>query len=109
VNRGLNKKLVLTTKDGIKVYLVDGNYVKKNYNMDFVEGGHWRVYDYIPKGEVWVDRLVDKDERLYVIAHELLECRDMADGTTYNKAHIRANRRERKYRKLGRVPQLVVC
>ena len=35
--------------NGLKVFLVDGFEVRKTFNQDFVEGGHGRVYDYIPK------------------------------------------------------------
>ena len=29
--------------DGTKVYIVDGKEVKRDYDVDFVEGGQWLV------------------------------------------------------------------
>ena len=57
----------------IKVWLVDGEHVRKNLDPFFVMGGHGYVYSYIPKDEIWIDDKVQPKERKYIIIHEMKE------------------------------------
>ena len=73
------KKYHDTIWDGTKIYIVDGDYVrsnianKKENGIDFVEGGHDLVYDLIPKGEIWVEHMInDHDEKMNML-HEIYE------------------------------------
>ena len=72
---------------GLHVWKVDGDLVRDNFDIDFTEGGHWRVYKYVPKGEVWIDDDLFDDEEPYVILHELSEELKMGKGLKYLKAH----------------------
>jgi hypothetical protein len=59
--------------DGTKVFIVDGDYVRDNISVDFVEGGHDLVYKFVPEGEIWVEKMiVGHDERMNMI-HEIYE------------------------------------
>lgn len=86
------------TKGGVDIYLVDGAHVRNNVNPDFVDGGHDLVYDFIPKGEVWVDNVPSVQDRQANLAHELYERGLMADGMGYDEAHDEALEYERALR-----------
>lgn len=97
---GIYKRLLYTTKDGIKVWLVDGEVVRNTFGLKFIEGGHDIVYSFIPKGEVWIEKSIKDSENAPVLLHELYERRLMeSEGLSYNEAHDRAERREGYYRK----------
>ena len=84
---------------GVKVFLVDGFEVRKTFNQDFVEGGHGRVYDYIPKNEIWLEQDNDKQDMMYIFLHEITEYNLMGNKHySYAKAHTLANKNEEKAR-----------
>jgi hypothetical protein len=92
------KKLMMKVGD-VSVFLVDGNEVKKLYNMDFVEGGNDKAYPtFIPKGEIWIDKLMAPKEWIPIMVHELAERLEMARGKSYEEAHPDANAVERQVR-----------
>ena len=100
--RGLKSPRIklLTRRGKVRVYLVDGRWVREHKHIDFVHGGHDVVYpDFVPKNEVWIDDTLDKGELPYVMYHELFERRMMSrHGWDYNKAHDEASRLELEWR-----------
>lgn len=82
----------------VKVWLVRGDLVRSLFYTDFTQGGHDKVYKFVPKGEVWIDDDLFKKERVFVIIHELYERFLMAKGMSYNNAHEKASRIEYKCR-----------
>lgn len=93
------EKNLLTRIGDVSVYLVDGNAVKKECTMDFVEGGNDKAYPtFIPEGEVWIDRLMSPKEWIPIMVHELSERLLMSKGMSYERAHPEANAVERKVR-----------
>ena len=79
-----------------QVWVVDGDWVRSNINVDFVEGGHGLVYDYVPKDEIWVEEMEDKREMWFNFQHELYE-RGLMEADPkmeYNDAHDKAVERE---------------
>lgn len=87
-------------KDRLKIYLVNGNEVRKDH-IEFTMGGHGYVYDYVPKDEIWIDEnLKSKPEDMEAtIKHEVFEVRKMRDeGLDYDTAHELANQVEKKVR-----------
>jgi len=92
-------KRLLAKIGDVSVFLVDGNEVKKLYNMDFVEGGNDLAYPtFIPKGEVWIDGLMSPKEWAPIMVHELAERLEMKKGKSYEEAHPEANAVEREVR-----------
>lgn len=101
-----------------KVRSVDGEWIRDNVDVDFVEGGNPARYGYIPIDEIWIeDNLKDLDARATLL-HELVEeCLMQRDGLTYDDAHDEAAIVEREYRRkhvkngrkmrLGEVRELV--
>jgi len=95
----VSKRLVLTLPNGVAVYEVDGNKVRTNCSVEFCLGGHDLVYgDYIPKNEIWVEKLPSLDDWWKNLYHELVEYELMAGGMGYEEAHVIASREEAKQR-----------
>lgn len=97
----LNVKSPMLTKmlENCKVYLVDGIYVRNFYKIDFVDGGHGYVYDFVPKNEIWIEEEVPVKERILVLLHEAIERYLMKyKNFGYLKAHNAATKLEWKIR-----------
>ncbi|MDP2947218.1 MAG: hypothetical protein Q8N88_03815 [Nanoarchaeota archaeon] len=72
------------SKNGINVWVVNGEAVRDLFFLDFVEGGHSYIYPFIPKNEVWIEDDVKSKEIKYVLLHELHERNLMAKGWCYD-------------------------
>ncbi|MBI3843291.1 MAG: hypothetical protein HY292_01505 [Planctomycetes bacterium] len=83
----VHRRLLKALESGVKVWLVDGRLVRSAFDIDFTEGGHEHVYEFVPRNEVWIDDDVTQVERGFVILHELHERNLMAKGMSYSKAH----------------------
>lgn len=79
---------------GVSVWIVDGRLVRSVFDVDFTEGGHDHVYEFVPQNEVWIDNDLEEAERPYVLLHELHERNLMAKGWTYDRAHEDSSRLE---------------
>ena len=90
VHERLWKKL----ESGVSVWIVNGRLVRSVFDIDFTEGGHDYVYEFVPENEVWIDDDIEEKERGYVLLHELHERNRMASGWSYNKAHAESSRLE---------------
>jgi hypothetical protein len=66
-------KLIKKYNSKIKVWIVDGELVRDVFFVDFTEGGHDKVYFFIPKNEIWVDNDVINREVKFILLHELHE------------------------------------
>jgi hypothetical protein len=80
--------------DGTAVWIVNGRLVRSVFDIEFTEGGHEYVYEFVPHGQVWIDDDVTDQEVGYVILHELHERNLMAKGMTYDAAHDSASKLE---------------
>ena len=94
VHERLWKKL----PNGVSVWFVKGRLVRSVFDVEFTEGGHEHVYEYVPRGEVWIDDDIHDDELGFVLFHELHERNLMAKGMDYDAAHEESSRLERYYR-----------
>lgn len=107
--RGKWKKYV-KTQDDLKIYAVDGDWVRANLSVIFGHGGHGFVHEFIPMSEVWVAthhfkgcgcRGVRKDLQMSwrcfksTTLHEIREFQEMKKGKIYWSAHQTALRAER--------------
>ena len=82
---------LLRSAQDIKIWLVNGTYIRNNCFIDYTMGGHDQVYDFIPDNEIWIDNDLKECEIDYVIIHELRERFYMLQGMTYDKAHDKAS------------------
>ncbi len=95
----------------VKVWVANGELVRGLFCVDFTEGGHDKVYPFIPKNEIWLDDDLEPQERKFVLLHELHERNLMSEGhefkikntiveadanytKIYNSAHIKASKLE---------------
>ena len=90
LNQGPDKQLYATLADGTQVFTVDGESVRNNYDVDFDGGGHHLVYDFIPLGEIWLEK-TDKYPTKFLFTHEIVELILMKQGMDYDTAHEFAN------------------
>jgi hypothetical protein len=85
--RHIHKTLLRKYSGAVRVWIVRGDLVRDLYFIDFTEGGHDKVYHFVPENEVWLDDDVGPRERRFVLLHELHERALMAKGWTYGRAH----------------------
>ena len=99
--KSIHKKLLREYSNRhIKIWIVSGEEVRDLFFIDFTEGGHGYVYNFIPKDEVWIDDDLEKSEIKFVLLHELHERRLMKDKKMdYNTAHFRSSHIEYSCRK----------
>lgn len=107
----VHKKLLKEYSKNVNVWVVNGELVRDLFYIDFTEGGHEKVYSFVPEKEIWLDDDLAPAERKYVLLHELHERRLMSAGhdfkikdgllrldknytEIYTKAHISASRLE---------------
>lgn len=91
----LNKvELVEYSTPKTKVFLVDGDYVRDHYDIDFTQGSNWKVTPYIPKYHYWIENNMNEEDTKATILHELAEVPAMGDGRGrgkhYGEAHYKA-------------------
>ncbi len=94
VHQRLWKKL----ENGLSVWIVNGRLVRSGFDIDFTEGGHDYVYEFVPENEVWIDDAIEEKERGYVLLHELHERNRMAIGWSYHQAHAESSHVEYRCR-----------
>jgi hypothetical protein len=83
----------------LRVWIVDGVYIRGHIDEEFTNFGQHYRYPYIPPDELWIDREAEQDERRFFIDHLLVEHRLMERGVSYDEALERADREERKERR----------
>jgi hypothetical protein len=86
--------------NGLAIYLVDGERVRNEIDVDFVNGGNGAVYpSYVPLDEIWIDDAQHALDRTATALHELVE-RDLMlhHGLGYDRAHDEADMYERAFR-----------
>ncbi len=86
--RKIHKELIKKYSKGkIKVWIVRGELVRGLFFLDFTEGGHDKVYSFVPKNQIWIDDDLDDSEIKFVLLHEIHERNLMAKGMRYDEAH----------------------
>lgn len=100
-SQDFRKKLVATTKDEVKIYLIDADHVRDEIDIDYTMGGHAYVYpNYVPEDEVWIDEEMNKEDQYSTMVHETTERNEMRNRhLQYDKAHDDASAAEIKVRK----------
>jgi len=112
-------KKFVRKQDGMNVYKVDGDWVRRNLSMIFGHGGHGNVHEFIPHGEIWIAirhfkncgcknvRSNQKLSKAYfdsTALHEIAEYKEMSKGMIYWKAHQIALQKEKEAGILKKVP-----
>lgn len=74
----------------LSVWLVKGRAVRDKFDVDFTEGGHSRVYKWMPQkphDEIWLDDSTTAEDRPFNALHEIHEWVLMGTGMSYERAH----------------------
>lgn len=87
INKVRKRLLKEYSKSGLRVYIVRGKLVRDNFFIDFTEGGHDKVYSFIPAGEIWIDDDISQKERKFILLHEVFERNLMSRGLHLDKHH----------------------
>ena len=85
----------------MKIWVVDGALIRQKTDEEFTNIGQHYRYSYIPKDELWLDQEASENEGQYFMDHLHVEHRLMKAGKIYNEALYKADRAERKERRLG--------
>ena len=88
----------IRTVSEIEVWLVDGEYVRKNICEDFVNFDHHYHLPLIPKNEFWIASGASPEEIRYYIDHMLAEYRLIKAGVGRDEASRKADIIERRER-----------
>lgn len=96
--KSVHERLWKKMENGISVWIVNARLVRSVFDIDFTEGGHDYVYEFVPDNEVWIDDGVTESERGFILLHELHERNRMAKWWTYNQAHAESSRLEYRCR-----------
>lgn len=86
---------------GLPIYLVSGERVRNDVDIDFTQGGNEAAYPgYVPAKEIWIDDAMHVLDRIATIFHEIVE-RNLVlyGGLDYDGAHDIACKRELEFRK----------
>jgi hypothetical protein len=82
-----NKKLLKEySTDIIKVYSVDGDFIRKNDDADFYRGGNWLAQAIVPTKEIWVDNTLPKKQQKLVILKNYSQAIQMSKSVNYEDA-----------------------
>ncbi|MGD0726477.1 MAG: hypothetical protein ABSB63_13045 [Spirochaetia bacterium] len=96
--KSMHEKLWKRLENAVTVWIVNGRLVRSTFDIDFTEGGHDKVYEFVPGEEVWIDDAIVEQERGYILLHELHERNRMSTGWPYNRAHAESSRIEYRCR-----------
>jgi hypothetical protein len=84
---------------GLEIVLVDGTHVRNHHDSDFSQGGNGFRYDFVPRGELWIDVQISQVEHPLIAYHECRESELMRRGWDYERAHDRAKLLEDRLRR----------
>lgn len=97
--------VVCDTPEGeeeIHYMLVAGPYLRNHLFSDYVEGGHFYRYGWIPEDQIWMEDTMGYLDQICTGIHEIHERYRMKYlGWTYDRAHMSALKVEREIRLLA--------
>lgn len=83
----------------IIIWLVDGNKIRRDLDIEFTNFGEHFEFSFIPEYEFWIDKEAVPNERRFFIEHLLTEWRLIKNGLPYAEAAEIANKKECSERK----------
>jgi len=97
----IHKRRILSKySKNLKIWIIKGEVVRALFNVDFNQGGHHKVYHFIPENEVWIDDSIYYKEIPFVLIHELHERRLMIKGWKYDSVGLTiTNRKKNDFKK----------
>jgi hypothetical protein len=77
------RKELLAEYNELKVWVVDGELIRSALYVEFTEGGHGKIYSFVPENEIWIDDDLNPEERKFILLHELYERNLMLKNWSY--------------------------
>ena len=84
-------------------WIVDGNYIRSNFNGEFTNYGNHYMFKFIPKKEFWIDKERKEGEEKYYINSMLIIHKLMSKKVKYDEALKRADIIEKKERTKSKI------
>lgn len=75
----------------LSVVLVSGRAVRDDFDVNYTEGGHGRIYRWMPKNEIWIDDATSPADRPFNFLHELFEWNKMKGHEFSHAAYLKAH------------------
>lgn len=88
------------SRNGITIWVVNGSLIRKEIYPDFGLSGNGYVYNFIPKGEIWIDGQISCEETGFSISREVLQRELMSKGMNYDQSYQKAIKQEVLLRKI---------
>ncbi len=86
----------------ISYMYINGAFVRDHIFVDYVEGGHFYRYNWIPEGQIWIEDILSIMDQVCTGIHEIHERYRMKYlGWNYEKAHDSACVIERTVRDIS--------
>ena len=82
----------------IFVWIVDGEKIRNEVDINFTNFGQHFRFSFIPKNEFWLDKEANPNEQHFFIDHLLVEWKLMKEGASYADALEMASKKERSER-----------
>lgn len=96
----------IKTIKGITVWLVDGQYIRNNINIEFTNYSQNYQFDFIPKNEFWIDSYSNKHELNFFI-DAMINMKELKAKHYNHKEAIRiAGNKESKNRKKQKIMKI---
>ena len=98
------KKYVATLSwNKMKIFIVDGKWVRDNIDVAFTGGTHPYEADWMPR-EIWIEDTKNPADLIYFLCHEIIELIQMSLGKkSYQKSHDLSNSCEDAIRAMGKI------
>jgi hypothetical protein len=80
---------------------VDGAMVRDKIHIDYVEGGHFLRYGWIPEDQIWIEDILSRLDQCSTVIHEAHEHYLMSQGGSYEDSHASASKTERVFRNMA--------
>ena len=88
-------------EETVSFMFCDGAYVRDHLFVDYVEGGHFYRYGWMPENHIWIEDIMSLMDRVCTGVHEIHERFRMKYlGWSYDRAHVSACKIERIVRRL---------
>ena len=77
---------------GMDVWLVDGELIRNEVDVDMVAGANPFRYLFVPNGELWIEKTSSPNDTIAIAVHERIESYLMdTEGLDYSDAHDSTN------------------
>lgn len=95
----MQQKKLIRTLGEIKIYEVDGSYIRDYIDVEFTNVGIHSEFDFIPENEIWLDETIQPSERKFLIDHALIKRKLKLHHVGDKKAEEIAARKEKDERR----------